>query len=513
MPRSLLIFALCLPLAILIGYMLSDPLMQSNQLFVSGAMFALLIPLLLKIHHRALIWVAGAVMIAFFVKGKPTMWMLMAVVSFGIAILSRPLTKVKMKPVWDKWVLGSLILVTASVVLTAMTTGGIGLRVLGSATYGGRKYFTLVAALIGFIALTMAVVPRRFAQRDLSIFTLGPVTTAISNFAYMLGPTFYFLYLLFPIDLAMNQAQADMSPALVGIKRYSGFGSASTAVCMFCLLRWGIRGLADMSKPWRLGIVIVALFMGMLSGFRSAIVLAGLVATIQFFAEGLHRTKYLAGFAGFFAVGMLFLAAFSERLPLAAQRAISFLPVRVDPIAAADAKTSLMWRLEMWRLVSKEIPKHLWLGKGYGIDPTELYLAEESFKRGFMNDYELAIRSADYHSGFLSIIVPFGVVGTVAVFLFLIAASRVMYRNMRYSDPDIQNINTFLFSFFLGRLLYFFAFFGGIEMDLWFFASVTAISLAVNGGLKGPPPMAGVQFNRHRGPTGGDEGSTQLAPA
>ena len=139
MPRSLLIFALCLPLAVLIGYMLSDPMMASNRMFVAGAMFALLIPLLLKIHHRALIWVAGAVMIAFFVKGKPSMWMLMAVVSFGIAILSRPLTKVRTKPVWDKWVLSALILVIVSVVTTAMTTGGIGLRVLGSATYGGAQ--------------------------------------------------------------------------------------------------------------------------------------------------------------------------------------------------------------------------------------------------------------------------------------------------------------------------------------------------------------------------------------
>lgn len=499
MPRGLLIFALCLPLAVLMGFMLSDPLMSTNRMFISGALMALLIPTLLTIHHRALIWVAGAVMIAFFLKGQPQMWMLLSVASLTISILSRPLNKVRSKPVWDKWVLASLIFVMCCIMITAFATGGIGMRVLGSQVYGGRKYFSLITAFIGFIALTFVALPRKHAQRDIGIFTLGAVTTAISNVAYMLGPHFYWLFLVFPVELAINQAQADYAPVLVGIKRYTGFGTASTAICMFCFMRWGIRGMCDMRKPWRVMILVPAIFMGMLSGFRSAIVVTGIVALIQFFAEGLHRTKYAIGFFGFIAGALVFLAAFSESLPLSAQRAISFLPVRVDPMAAQDAKTSLLWRFEMWRLVAKDIPNHIWIGKGYAIDPTDLYMADESFRRGFINDYEMAIRAADYHSGLLSIIVPFGLLGTVAVFSFFIAALRVMYRNMRYGDADIKNINTFLFSFFFGRLIYFFLFFGGIEMDLWFFASVVGISLSVNGGLKGPPIKPRVNFELRRG--------------
>lgn len=499
MPRGLLIFALCLPLAILMGYMLADPMMGSNRMFISAALMALLIPLLLSIHHRALIWVGSAVMIAFFIKGEPQMWMLVAGLSFGIAILSRPLSKVKIKPVWEKWVLAALILVMSCVAITAFLTGGIGLRVLGSSVYGGRKYIALIASFIGFLALTMAVIPRRFAQKDVGIFTLGPVTTAFSNLAYMIGPKAYFLFALFPVSLAVGQAQADLAPALIGIKRYTGFGSASTAICMFCLLRWGIRGICDIKKPWRVIIVILAMFMGMLSGFRSSILVTVMVATIQFFAEGLHRTKYLASFCGFGTAGFLFLAAFSESLPLAAQRAISFLPVRVDPVAAADAKTSLNWRFEMWRLVVKEIPKNLWIGKGYALDPTDLYLAEESYRRGFINDYETAIAAADYHNGFLSMIMPFGVVGTTAFVLFFIAGARVVYNNMRYGDPEFKNINVFLFSFYIGRLVYFFVFFGGIEADLWFFVSVVGISLSLNRGMKGPAPRQQVQFDLRRG--------------
>src|SRR5258706_1599807 len=102
MPRGLLIFALCLPLAILMGFMLADPLMGSNMMVVSGVLFALLIPLALTIHHRAVVWLAGTVMTAFFLPGQPQMWMVFAAMSFGIAALSRPLAKHRIKPVWEK---------------------------------------------------------------------------------------------------------------------------------------------------------------------------------------------------------------------------------------------------------------------------------------------------------------------------------------------------------------------------------------------------------------------------
>src|SRR5215207_5190912 len=124
MPRGLLIFALCLPLAILMGFMLADPMMSSNQMFISSALMALLIPFLLSIHHRALIWVGSAVIMAFFVPGQPQMWMLVAGVSFLISILSRPLAKMKPKPVWEKWVLITLILVMVCIATTAALTGG-----------------------------------------------------------------------------------------------------------------------------------------------------------------------------------------------------------------------------------------------------------------------------------------------------------------------------------------------------------------------------------------------------
>jgi hypothetical protein len=485
MPRGLLIFALCLPLAILLGFLLADPLVESNRMMVGGALLALLIPIILAIHQRALIWVTGAFINAFFLPGQPQMWMLVAALSFTITILSRPLRKVKMQPVWDKWTLIFLSLFIAAVIFTAMRSGGIGLRILGSSVFGGRKYVMLLAAFVGFLALTFQPAQRKHAQKDLTIWALGPATSAVSNLAYMLGPSFYFLFLLFPVEMALNQAQVDLAPVVGGIKRYTGFSSACAAICMCCMLRWGIKGMLQPAKPWRLGILVFAFGLGMLSGFRSAILIPLVTLIVQFFAEGLHKTKYAIGLAGFAAACVIFLAAFSQSLPLAAQRAISFLPVRVDPVAAIDAQNSMAWRLEMWHVVIQEVPEHIWFGKGYALDPTDIYMAEESVKRGFQKDYEMFVKAGDYHSGPLSVLVPFGVVGATLLILFLIAAVRVLYRNFKHGDVAVRNINVTLFSSFVARLIYFTLFFGGVEADLWLFASTVGIGLAVNGGVAG----------------------------
>jgi hypothetical protein len=471
----------------LMGFMLADPMVGSNMMVVGGAMFALLIPIILAVHQRALIWLTGAFINCFFLPGQPQMWMVVAAMSFTILILSRPLRKVKMQPTWDKAVFVTLTLFMVAVAITAAKSGGIGLRVLGSSVYGGKKYVSLIASFIGFLALTLQALPRKHAQKDVSIWALSPATSAISNIVYMLGPSFYFLYLLFPVEMAYNQAAADYSPALGTIKRFTGFSSASSAIIMFCLLRWGIKGTLKPSKPWRLGLVVVGFAVGMLSGFRSAILGPVIIMIVQFFAEGLHKTKYALGLAGFGAACIIFLAAFSESLPLAAQRAISFLPVRVDPVAAMDAKGSLSWRVEMWKVVVKDIPHNLWFGKGYAIDPTDIYLSEESVKRGFESDYDLSARAGDYHSGPLSVLIPFGVFGAVTVTLFLIAAVRLLYRNLKSGDADVKNINIFLFSYFVGQSIYFVFLFGGIETDLWVFVSTVGISCAINSASKYVP--------------------------
>jgi hypothetical protein len=236
----------------------------------------------------------------------------------------------------------------------------------------------------------------------------------------------------------------------------------------------------------------------LLSGFRSVFVVMALVFAVQFFAEGLHRTRYAAAAAAIAILCYGFLAAFASSLPLAAQRAISFLPIQVDSTARLDGLASIEWRFNMWSVVAKDIPKYFWIGKGYAIDPGDLLLAEESAKRGFIQAFDPFIQAGDYHSGPLSVIIPFGIWGVIGFLWFCGASLHALWCNMRYGDAELRTINTFLFSYFVARFIFFLIFFGAFELDLWLFCSIVGVGLSLNGGRKAPPELPRLRFKRAR---------------
>jgi hypothetical protein len=482
MPRTFLIFALVLPLAVLMGFMLSDPLVSSNMA-VSGALIMLLAaPLIISYHHRVLIWSAWTVMIVYFIKGQPQIWMLMAMVSLVMSVLSRPLAKEKPKMLWTRSLMGATIFLVLVIVATAGSSGGIGARALGSDVYGGRRYVTLLMALVGLAALVMHRVPKENVKREVALLTLGPATAALSNVAYFLGPKFYFLYLILPADMALDQAAYDMSPGFVAMRRLTGFAPACGAIVSFCLAKWGVRGLFNF-KVWRHALLLFGFVCGVFSGFRSTLVVPMLTVLAQFFTEGLYRTRAAFVLIGVAVIGFAAVAGFSDRMPLVVQRSISFLPVKIDQMAKNDADASIEWRLEMWSVVSQDVPKYFWKGKGFVIDPKDLYFAEESLKRGFVKDNELAIQAGDYHNGPLSILIPFGVWGMIGFLWFCGESFRILWNNLRWGAPEMRIINSFLFASFLVRTFFFFTFYGAFSGDMWLFATFVGVGLSVNGGM------------------------------
>jgi hypothetical protein len=137
----------------------------------------------------------------------------------------------------------------------------------------------------------------------------------------------------------------------------------------------------------------------------------------------------------------------------------------------------------MWRIVLPDIPKYLLVGKGFSFSGTDLTLTQESHKRGLAQAYEETLVSGNYHNGILTTIIPFGIFGMIGLLWFLCAAYSVLNRNYKYGDPEFKNVNTFLFAFFLARVLFFFAFYGQLDLDLVLFTSVAALSVSINGGV------------------------------
>ena len=73
--RLQLLYGLCLPLAVLLGFFLADPLEMSALAVVGMVLAVLCSPLLIKCHHPLLIESWNDCLAPAFLPGSPYLWM------------------------------------------------------------------------------------------------------------------------------------------------------------------------------------------------------------------------------------------------------------------------------------------------------------------------------------------------------------------------------------------------------------------------------------------------------
>ena len=407
----------------------------------------------------------------------------MTAISVFLIVLIKTLNRGQMRLIFVPSVAWPLIVLTLVTMVTAHFTGGVGIRAIGSDVFGGKRYVYEWAAIAGFFAISALPIDPSKRQFLAAGFFLSSVTAAVGNVAFMLGERFYFLFLLFPVEWALTQLASE---ALSGFSRVAGLSPASVAAVSFFLLRYGLRGTFHLRYPWRAALFVLCVVGGLFSGFRVTIVLLGLLLGVQFLSEGLHKTRYLWIAGATAAIVVMLLLPFANQLPLSVQRCLTLFPLDLDRTAVEDARGSSEWRIQIWRAVVPDIPKYLWLGKGYALDPKDLYFSQVRISRRIDSAYEGSMIAGDYHNGPLSIIIPFGVWGVLAFAWFLVAAMRVVWRNYKFGEPEIVNINRFLFVAFVVQTVFFLLVFGAFYVDLAKFVGIVGLSIAINHGVAGP---------------------------
>ena len=324
--------------------------------------------------------------------------------------------------------------------------------------------------------------------RTVKWFFLAGMTGAMSNVSYALGPVAYFLFWIIPTTNLGGQIVSDWSEG--PIHRYAGFGAAGPFLLCFALARWGARGIFEWDKPVRILLVMAALMLALLGGFRSQVTLLIAIFAIQFMLEGLWRSPLLPALVLLGLLGMAPILLFANKMPSAVQRSLAFLPLNIDPDIREDATASVDWRVGMWQEVVPEIPKYLLVGKGYAIDPDEIYSATFGAQNGLLGHYEGSRVAGDYHNGPLSVLIPLGMFGMIAFLWLLKAGIKVLYWNYRYGDVRLRQVNITLLSFFVAQSLFFIFVFGALSSQLSIFMGILGLSVSLNGGVCRRPAMA-----------------------
>ncbi|HEX5400466.1 MAG TPA: O-antigen ligase family protein, partial [Verrucomicrobiae bacterium] len=372
-----------------------------------------------------------------------------------------------------------LLLLAAVALVTAKLTGGIGLHALGSSVMGGKKYIFLLAGIMGYFALIAQPIPLHKARLYVALFILSECIRVLGDLIVFLPRSFYFVFLFFPPD-------AYALPDSDAFTRFTGVSAMASAVLYYILARYGMNGIFREGKLWRAMVLVLCFALMLAGGFRSMLAASGLLFAILFFLEGMHRTKLMPILVFGALLAAVIVVPMADRMPYTFQRALSFLPgVKVNPIVRADAQASVDWRLNMWQALLPYVPEHLLLGKGYAITSEDFQMMERNSPFLIINpaDQGLAL-AGDYHNGPLSVILPLGIWGAIAVLWFLIAGVWALNRNRLYGDPSLQTINTFLFAAFLTKVITFFLIVGALTSDIAVFAGYLGLSVSLNGGIR-----------------------------
>ena len=482
--RMLVIFSIIVPLAIYIGYLLSNPFSTRGAGIIVAVVGLLLSPLLLKDHHVLPFIFWNATMNFWFLPGSPPFWILASVLSVGLLFLTGSLHR-RNDLISVPSIAAPLIFLFCVVAVTAGMRGGLGTQALGDAMIGGKNYLLLFGAIIGFFALSSHQIPLSRAKWYIAVFFLSSLTAALSDLILALGPSFYILYAFVAPDVASYQAGSETGFG-GQVVRLAGVSVAFLGVCHYLLARYGIRGMISFRRGWVALLFIASFSLALLGGFRSSIVTIALLIVFQFVFEKLLRT---ALFPAVLLALVLFAACFFpflDRMPLSIQRSLSFLPVQIDPAARMDAEGTSEWRLEMWKAVLPDVPKYLLLGKGYLFSATDMQLTIEGARRGYLSNYEGELVNGQYHSGPLTTIIGFGIWGALGFTWFCWASIRYLYRKKQHGHPALKTVNTFLLSLFCSSLVFFLTIYGQFNLDLYEFVGVIGFSIAINRGAENP---------------------------
>lgn len=482
--RALIVYAICVPASILVGFLVTDPTQQQSIFVVALVMGLLVFPILIKWHYPLLLFSWSLPITLFFVPGHPYVFLPMVAISLTIStiekILDRSRPSLSVPSV--RW---ALFFFLAVVLFTAKLTGGFGLRSMGSGVYGGKKYVFLIVGILAFFAVAARPIAKKYANRYMTMFVMGGILWIISDLYSIMPDSFRFIYLFIPpAQFATDTAGSSL---VIGQTRLAGISGAAGAIFYLMLARNGFRGNLLTGKLWRPAILILAALAIPLGGFRSFILSALLTVAVIFYLEKLHRTGMMLVVLMMGILGSALLVPITPHLPYTFQRALAFLPLDISVEARMDADDSTEWRLSMWEALLPQIPKYLVLGKGYAFS-SETYdfsMAGNNPARRVFDaaDDPLALAS-DFHSGPLSIVIPLGLWGVVAWLWFWIAGFFVVWRNYRNGDPDLRHINNFILAFYCVKGFMFLFIAGDMVSDMSSFSGLAGLSVAFNHGVR-----------------------------
>jgi hypothetical protein len=414
--------------ALILGFFLAANLL-TIVLMVFGVAWLVLLPYHAYVAFYLAMATFSSALILPLLPGRPYIWEFAALLAWTGVVMTVSLRRYQ--PDFPKIFRANRLLFWASacyclVLVVTMFIRGFGLRILGSGLMGGRFYIQQLICAVFPLLFIMVRTDEKLLKRLFILQCLLTSTYLVSDFVFSIASSRLFVLLDF-FELPNDALNFEMQNLRFGIRRFQSLAICGQGLIFFLLIFYSLKDFVSHKGVWLLPLITAVFGLSLLSGHRWVVLIVGMTLLFCGYAQRFFTTRNLiaAFFPGLLA--MLFIYAYAERMPLAFQRSVSFLPgVRIESQAEIDASNTIMTRKALFLIGLDMIPDYFWVGRGFA---------------RYLDDYSSAldpttisahVNQGAFYNGFIGLMINTGVFGTVFMLMFMLAGSKVAWNIVRH---------------------------------------------------------------------------------
>lgn len=426
--KAVVIVILALFAALYLGISAATAQLETVAWVVGGVGFATCVFLGRKIW--LLIPLFGAIDLTLRIPGQPNTLMVAQALVIGFCILLMSIRKLKFHFRFTE--VEFFMLLFTLLALQAYLRNPVGLNIFGGNSVGGKFYFTFAITLVASFLMAGLVVDPKELKTALKLSIFGGLINVFINIVGMFVPAVGYWASVTVMGDGDTSEPVDTGRA----GRVPGLSVFATNIALW--ISSFKNPMRAVFHPLWLPLILISMAAAGVSGFRTAVILTGMVYLFGIFYRG-RMIQVIISLACFgLGIGLLAIVNSVAPLPPNIQRALTFLPGTWEQRYKDDAQGSTDWRVEMWEeaLSSDRWIQNKILGDGLGFTQRELnyQLALKTGGggrigiSGFDEDREGVLASGGYHSVFVSSVRTCGYIGAV---VFIIAMLRCSVRAHR----------------------------------------------------------------------------------
>jgi hypothetical protein len=369
-----------------------------------------------------------------------------------VIIRQKPIKLGKTKFLWPMLILTLVLL---------YHNHSLSVRSMGGDTEGAKPALLIYLMVFAyFCGINVPTPSTRFLSKIPLLFVimtaLGSIPYVVTTFVPSLAPILYRVITSVNVDTYI-ESQVGNSDG--GIGRLSAFGALGGALQLYLLCYYPIGTWLRPERWWVAGLSLVCVALTIASGYRSTLVGFGSMFMIGVWCYYSWRALFLP--VGLFIAAVLFLVASSNglvqlpenKLPMIAQRTLSFMPGEWSSEAIESSKSSNDFRNNIQNLYIKEyLDKSPLIGNGFSINTKVFDHLNDILKGGGggaengMLQARTFIEGKLFHTGWISVYDCVGIIGSLA---FVVLGWNEIRMAGRFVFGPISNRRSSLFPVYI----------------------------------------------------------------